>query len=275
MPNLYATLDELKSLLDIEDAENDSSLMRILKAASRQIEKPKLTGRYFYCWEGTKYFDGGGSKLWLPADILSITTLKLDEDGDGTYEATLATTDYHLYPLNEYPKIKLEINSNGDYGGFASGILKGIEIAGVFGYGNGLSATPYESRTTLSAAITSTTATSVSVTSGATLKVGETIRVDSEQMFISDITSNTLMVERGVNGTTAATHSNEATVSAYLYPEDIVQATLIMAMRAYKRKDSAYQDVVGNAETGQIITSKGIDPDVAELVTPFRRQEYI
>lgn len=272
--NLYATLDELKKLLTIDDAEIDATLLRILKAASRQIEQPRLAGRYFYTYEGTRYFEGHSSPLWLPDDILSITTLKLDEDGDGTFEATLTTSDYHLFPFNDYPKTRLEINPNGSYGGFASGIQKGIEIAGVFGYGDGESATPYEDRTTLSAELASG-ATEATVTDGSQLKVGETIRCESEQMYIENIVTHTLTLKRGVNGTTAATHASTKAISAYLYPEDIVQATLIIAMRAWKRKDSAYQDVVGGPELGIVIASKGIDPDVLELVTPYRRMEYI
>jgi hypothetical protein len=268
--NLYATLNDIKALL-VTESVNDEQLLRVLEAASRQIEKPKLTGRYFYAYEGKKYFDGAGSKFWLPDDILSITTLKLDQDGDGVYETPLDPTDYILYPLNTYPKIRLEINPQGDYSGFAFGIPKGIEIAGVFGYAD--SATPYEARTTLVSNITAII-TTVPATDSGLLKTGETIRIGSEQMFIEGINASNLTCKRGVNGTTAAVHTALDPIYSYTYPGDIVQATLIMAMRAWKRKDSAYQDVVGSPETGQIITSKGIDPDVLVLVAPFRRQEY-
>jgi hypothetical protein len=267
--NLYANLEDIKALMAIEGAEHNSQLFRSLEMASRQVDK--LTDRHFYCYDGTKYYDGAGSKMWLPNDILSITTLKLDEDGDGTFESTLAATDYFLYPLNAYPKIRLETNTNGDYSGFASGVSKGIEIIGVFGYAD--SATPYESRTTLNGNVLAV-ATAIVLADGQLVKTGETLRIGTEQVFVKEIVTNTVTVTRGVNGTTAAAHTTGATVSAYIYPEDIVQATLIVAMRAYKRKDSAYQDVVGSPETGQIITSKGIDPDVKELLSPYKRQEY-
>jgi hypothetical protein len=267
--NLYATLDDIKDLLQV-GTDNDEQLLRALDAASRQIEK--LTGRYFYCYEGTKYFDGGGSRMWLPEDILNITTLKLDQDGDATYESSLLTTDYILYPLNTYPKIRLEINPQGDYAGFASGIQKGIEITGVFGYAD--SATPYEARTTLSAGITAAV-TTIPLTDAGVIETGETLRIGTEQMFVEEINANNATCKRGVNGTVAAIHVILDAVYAYYYPADIVQATLITAMRAWKRKDSAYADVIGAPETGQIITSKGIDPDVRELVSSYRRQEYV
>jgi len=274
--NVYATLNDLKGpdCLNIKEAEHNAGLLRLLEAMSRQVEKPKLTGRHFYCFEGVKYYNDVSTKLWLPDDILSITSLKCDTDGDGVFEVTMAATDYFLEPFNKYPKTLLKINLNGDYAHFASGITKGVEITGVFGYAD--SATPYEAKTAVNeTGGIDASVTQFTVSDGSEIKAGQTIRVDTEQMFVSDVTQNELHVERGVNGTTAATHADASVVSVYTYPEDITQAVLILAMRAWKRKDSAYQDIVGTPETGQIITSKGIDPDVLELCVPFQRQEYI
>ena len=43
-------------------------------------------------------------------------------------------------------------------------------------------------------------------------------------------------------------------------------------MRAWKRKDSAYQDVVGLGELGTVIASKGFDADAARLLTPYVKE---
>ena len=66
--------------------------------------------------------------------------------------------------------------------------------------------------TDLNGAISTTTATSVPVTSASDLKVHDTILVATEQMHITAISTNTLTVERGYNGTTAATQVDEALV---------------------------------------------------------------
>ncbi|MDR3591588.1 MAG: hypothetical protein P4N41_18180 [Negativicutes bacterium] len=58
----------------------------------------------------------------------------------------------------------------------------------------------------LAAAITSTTATTISVITGSWFSVGKTISIDNEQMYVSGISTNTLTVTRGYNGTTANTH---------------------------------------------------------------------
>ena len=54
-------------------------------------------------------------------DLLSVTTLKTDEDGDRTYEITWATTDYDLMPYNAtlesqaQPYSHLQTTPDGDY----------------------------------------------------------------------------------------------------------------------------------------------------------------
>jgi len=67
--------------------------------------------------------------------------------------------------------------------------------------------------TTLDGAISSTGATSVPVDDASGFVAGQIIVVDSEDMSIDSISSNTLTVTRGANSTTAATHSDGATVS--------------------------------------------------------------
>ena len=69
--------------------------------------------------------------------------------------------------------------------------------------------------TTLNGAISDATATSVTVTSATTLRANQVIKVGSEEMSISSISSNTLTVSRGANSTTAATHSDGANVLIY------------------------------------------------------------
>jgi hypothetical protein len=81
--------------------------------------------------------------------------------------------------------------------------------------------------TTLNGAITDTAATSVPVTSATELRADQQIMVGSEKMTISSISSNTLTVSRGAGSTTAATHSDGASV--LLFPvvdtEDKKQGT--------------------------------------------------
>ena len=44
-----------------------------------------------------------------------------------------------------------------------------------------------------------------------------------------------------------------------------------MAMKAWKRKDSAFQDAVGSAETGLVIAFKDEDPFVKTIIKDYMR----
>ena len=276
--NCYSDLATLKSAsyLNLSVTTHDTYLTRLLDTASRQVDN--YCRRFFYCWEGTRYYDGA-RRILFTDDILSITTFKLDTDADGTYETTLtANTDYVLYPINEYPKTLAEISSLGtrQQTNFAPDIKRGVQIIGVFGFGDETSrgASPYLA----SGAVVNTgnmtdsaTTHALATGTGALFSAGMTIRIGSEQFYVSGVSTDTLTVERGVNGTTAAAHLAGVAIYIYQYPYAVYQSTLIMAMRAWKRKDSAYQDVVGYGELGTVISSKGFDPDAAKLLLPYRK----
>jgi len=239
----YASIAEIKGVLGITATTDDTMIRKIAESASRSIDQ--YCNRMFVTQSATKYFDGKVT-LWVP-DLLSITTLKTDEDGDGTYEnsfdITFATGDVISYgvgledTLNTFPKVRLEINPEGDYGSFASGVKKGVEIAGIWGYGDGISETPYIVDTTLATTISSASTTSVVVTAVTNLSAGQLIKMNTEQMYIYSISSTTLTVERGVNGTTAAT-SHTAGISLYIYqyPSDIRQACIDLSVALYQNR---------------------------------------
>lgn len=118
----------------------------------------------------------------------------------------------------------------------------------------------------------------ITVDDGSLLNTGETIRVDFEQMKIKDKRSHqlsvirgwngsgrvshldnaqvdvyrTVTVERGVNGTTAATHALNAAISRYLVPDDILFLTKEIATLSMNKAQSGYQGRTGNQDTGVV-----------------------
>ena len=67
--------------------------------------------------------------------------------------------------------------------------------------------------TTLTAAITTTGQTAISVAASQNLAAGVVIQIDSELLQITSVTGLNLVVTRAFNGTSAATHLNAATVT--------------------------------------------------------------
>jgi len=241
--NLYSDLTTLKADLSITATTDDARLLSCLGVASRFIDS--FTNRTFYVESGTKgikYFDGEGEDYLLIPDLLTITSVGEDSDGDNDYTdyAWVVDNDYFLYPPNKYPKTCLEVNWNGDYAVFTRG-THNYKIVGTWGYGNGISTTPY-----LTTAITVTVATAAGTTltlsAEGTIKAGHTILVNTEQMYISAVTSNGTKgatAERGVNGTTAAIQDAKA-ASIYEYPSDVSQGCLIVAERLFETRGKVF-----------------------------------
>jgi hypothetical protein len=105
---LYCSLQELKQSLAITDATSDVDLERALDAASRAVEG--FTGREFFLRTATTrlYYPEDGYRVLTP-DLVAVTTLKVDEDGDRTYAQTIASTDYELWPLDGPPYQEVRI----------------------------------------------------------------------------------------------------------------------------------------------------------------------
>ena len=267
--NSYAGLTTLKNRISIEGTGDDSQLRLLLEASSRAVDK--YCHRFFYVLSAIRYFSGAGSELYFKReDLLSVTTLKTDEDGDGTFENTLTeNTDFFLFPLNSYPKIRAEINPNGNFSGFGLGSKRGIKIEGEFGYGDGESASPYSNSGTTTNEVLDISETDVDVVSGSALEAGQTILVESEQMYIKSISSNTLTVIRGVNGTSSATHAISKIIYIYAYPSPIRESVIMLTSRLWKRKDSAFATIIASPELGQIEVFRGMDTDVKSFLTPF------
>lgn len=281
MPNLYATLSDIKSagLLSITATTYDADLLDALEEGSRQIDRD--TDRFFYIYEGTFYQDGGANRVILDWDVQTITTLKCDTDGDGAYESTYTvdmnnpTTnpDAFAYPVNTMPKTRLEANPWGTYGHFGAGIRKSIQIVGTFGHGNDWpTANTANVGTVLSASITST-ATSLVPSTANILSTGMTLKINSEQLFVSEMnsTGSTATIVRAINGTAAASATTDTAISVYQYPKTITKAVLIYAIRIWKRRESAFQNQVGNPEMGTVTVWKGDDPDYQKAVLKYHK----
>lgn len=229
--NFYAGLAEIKAKLGITGTDSDASLFLMILEASRLIDD--ICGRHFYTVKATRHplVKNCGSLL-LKWDLLSVDTLKTDDDGDRTYEQTWETTDYDLIPDDEFPKWKIAITPNGNYS-FPLG-RRTVELAGIFGYGDGLRAAPWDA-TGLTGTLASSSATSGTVSGAGIVQAGHTILLGTEQIFVGSVNGTTISnLVRGVNGTTAAT---QAGVALYLaaYPVTIQSRVRMLVQTGYRR----------------------------------------
>ncbi len=132
----------------------------------------------------------------------------------------------------------------------------------------------------------------VSLTSGAAVKVGEIIKVDFEQMKVLDIQTNSAFVARGwnktkkashlsgaavsvyrtfgvdraVNGSSAAAHLVGAVVSRLVMPDDINYLTRQIATLMFKKSQTGYAGRSGSPETGETFYTHEFPRDVIARV---------
>jgi hypothetical protein len=142
LTNGYCTLAQLKSadVLNFTTGTNltahDEILETIIEAVSRLIDN--ATARQFYASTETRYYNSKDAYCIETDDIASASgvTVEIDLDGDGTYEYTLASTDYDLAGYNDllkgWPYTKLETTPAAQY--TFSKARKGNKVTASFGW---------------------------------------------------------------------------------------------------------------------------------------------
>jgi hypothetical protein len=151
----YSTLNTAKTRQGIRDIIDDPTLEMVITAVSRLIDD--------YCqrrfWSATEtrvysapgapypYYTVAGPTFFTAArptrifidDVLSVSALSTDDNGDRTYPTIWATTDYDLYPLNAassdfgaQPYWEIRSSPLGNYR--FPFTAQGIKVTGVFGY---------------------------------------------------------------------------------------------------------------------------------------------
>lgn len=100
LTNAYCTLSEVKSALRITDSTDDTLLENAIEGASRRIDG--YCGRRFYQQTATvQLYALDSYTLPTQNDLLSVTSLATDDNGDNTFETVwVAGTDYQLEPLD-------------------------------------------------------------------------------------------------------------------------------------------------------------------------------
>jgi len=270
----YATNDDLRDYLAgtsySSNWTSDSGIIsRILEASSTRIDA--YVGLIsFGARTATRYYDIGAGSLrhtrqtigavevgnnigfasalsnsvllddWLITPTTVTSYKATDRDSSEVLTEGYAN-DFWLLPYNTSPKIEIQLNEDTAKSFYAG--QQTLSILGEWGYSK-----ITQISTTTDGAISSTTATAFDVTSASGLAVSQAILVGTEQMYITGISSATLTVIRGVNGTTATTHADDANVNIFSYPSLVIQATLDLAKLYYRDRDMGITQTIGGNE---------------------------
>jgi hypothetical protein len=180
----YATREDVRSALSsASTARSDAQIDRAIETGSRAVDD--LCQRDFAPVLDTRYFDWPSParprawRLWLDRnEVISVDSLT-------TAGVVIPDTDYYLEPVNAgppYNRIETRLDRPSAFQA-GSTHQRAIGVTGLFGYQD--TAAPAG---TLTAGITSTTQTSISVSDPATVGVGALLRVGDERLIVTDKT---------------------------------------------------------------------------------------
>jgi hypothetical protein len=264
----YATVEAVKRHLSSQFTEDgdDAFIAELIHEASDLFAL--RTERFFVPFTGTftvTVEEKGLRELSVP-DTLSLTSIT-DVDSTGT-ETALAADQYRLLPPSGYPKTA----AYQIYGSWYYGLRE--TLAGVFGY-HPSPDTMWQSKTTITEPIASTTATSVTVASSAGIETLDYIKVGSEVLQVASVDSATVLtVTRAALGTTAATHLDNAAVSLYRQYEPVRRAVILLAAHLYRTRGNPGGETASGPQGTYTITAR--EPELIErTINELRRAEVV
>lgn len=275
----YATLNQLAAIKDIDmtaiTAAQITRLQSKLRFASTQIDN--FTHRFFEPVIATKTFDWQDSYCldFRGNDLLALTSIS------DTLQGAIDTTGAVLYGGNDEtvgPYYRIELEPGFAVFGYLVWPQRAITVIGTWGYHDEYahaftdSSDTVQNATQISASVTSLTVTSASGadTNGDSprFQVGQIIRMGTEYSYISAISTNTLTIIRGVNGSTAAIHLNGVAIYTYSPMLLVNDITLRYARFLDARDDTDFSSVTIDPNG-----SKKINPSMPKDITD--RLEYL
>lgn len=292
IPKTYANLGQLRMRqgLDATTTADDGKLLAKLRTASAEIDRytvrdfnPLLEARTFD-WEGNAYLS------FRAFDLLTLTSLV---DGTGNTKAVDALIMQGGKFSNATltgPWYGVRIDTTKDFLLYNVTPFRSQIVTGVWGFNSDYANAWHTSGVSLGAAVTTTSATTITTTlndytiydswgqnyptsaTGGTVQPGHLIQIDSEWMTVFRApTTTSLTVIRGVNGTTAATHTNGTAISIYEVEKDIQDACLRLAAFLYMQDSMDFSRVAIDA-FGRTQKAAGVPPDICELLDIYMKR---
>lgn len=272
----YCSLDAVADAIDLGTATGDYDQIRaVLESVSRQVEQ-WTNHESFQPQVKTRRFTAEDPFSLRVTDLLSVTSIQTDTSGNRTFNTTMSATCYELEPYNNpsnnlplpYWRVDLIPTSSGVFPTWPR--QNGVQITGTWGF--------YDveaQKATVSSAPLDATSTGFTAVNSSNVEIGNTIKIDDEQMFVNSVatttttgdTLGTITVDRAVNGTSGASHSSGTAINVYQYPI-VERATLIQASRILARR-RAPLGVIGSVDVGVIRLRDNLDPDVKQLLDPL------
>lgn len=210
----YCTRQDVKRSLDIKETARQNWLIdQAIQSSARNIDKhmhrrfyPENTTHY---WDWPNYQRAYPWRIWFDQYELADVTSNVPVVTSGGN--TIAAGNILWGPWNDSPPFTfLELDrSKGGAFGQGSTPQKDVAVTGTFGY-----AMDSDAAGTLAAAISSTSATTITVSDSSVLGVGSLLIIESERLLVQDMAMATTGQANTSGATTDSAADNAITVSS-------------------------------------------------------------
>lgn len=257
------SLDDVKQFrVDSQDsvtytATHNALLAKFIRQASQEVTD-RILKRFplpfqatfrFHARQDVKVYDTLLTEH--AADLLVATTVT---NGNGT---VITSTDYVLEPANRQPKQAIRLlDSAADQWTYDDDPEEAISVLGFWGYVPHYDTSAWtDSTDTVQDNPLSASATTLNVTDGTLFDSYQYIRIASEFLLVTSITANALTVQRGVLGTTAASHVQGTQIDHFNQHPTIRDAVTEYANYLYTQKDRLPGEQVVIFDGGALTTT--------------------
>ncbi|MBU0493568.1 MAG: hypothetical protein KKA73_04890 [Chloroflexi bacterium] len=284
---VYANFEDLRNLLrsgakDTMSAQHDDLLRQFCLDASRFIDRE--CRRTFYPRLATKYyaFPPHDAVLLVRDDLLEVESFTTQNGG-----VSVSASDYYLmcgerYDLQPYDRIVMKSDGNRPTLLFSGTPQRSQAVTGWWGYHEDWDNAWEDSGDTLQADVAAA-ATRLTV-AGADqpdiwgvaprFKEQALLRLDDELVYlVAREQSTALQVRRGVNGTTAATHTSGTVIYVYRPLGDIERACKRLAANLYRQRDKFGDELTALTELGQVAINRVVDASVRATIQRYERRQ--
>lgn len=280
---MYANLALLLSELRVETNEptpDEAELLRALAFVESEIDRqtereyaPRKETRYFDCIPLSRNGPIDGYDLWLDQALLDATTVT---NGDGT---VVSGSTYTLLPKRDTCKSRIHLTS-GNFWTYTNDPVEAISILGTWAFHSRPSEAWLSSGDTVEDNPLTNTATSLTVNDAdgqdalsraPRFSPGQLLRIESEYLLVLkvDIENDRLTVQRGVRGSTAASHAQNTAIDIWQAEPQIERAAQRWAVMLYKRHGEWVTQTTDGLTT--ISYPKEAPEDIAPILAQYLR----
>lgn len=252
----YTTTTTATSVINAQDANTRNMLKDFIFEVSEELYNgwsrdflPYVDTLTVYAntsaWSKAWYAEGGDyvfDMLHIPnRDLLAIDSITLDGN-------VISSAFYRLDLSGGYPANRIIFDADNVSYPTSRLFSTSIAITGTWGYHESITTMWADSGDTVqNASQISASATALEVTDGNNFEVYQYLKIEDEYLFITDITTNTLTVERAKNGTTGAIHANGLAISTYQQTPSVDKEVRRMVIRSWHLRNGIELVTSGDA----------------------------